>query len=115
MAQQKSLPSDPEQLLQFMDDLDSDFSDDDFEGYIDEEEWLESRRISVQQGESAVSVCDSREEVSSMRNGDGMENNDRMDVDWGCDSDGQDEGRADGGGSSGSGDKGGAGETEGGY
>ena len=113
MAQQKSLPSDPEQLLQFMDDLDSDFSDDDFEGYIDEEEWLESRRISVQQGESAVSVCDSREEVSSMRNGDGMENDDRMDGDWGCGSDGQDEGHADGGGSSGSGDEGGAGETEG--
>ena len=72
MAQQKSLPSDPQQLLQFMDDLDSDFSDD-FEGYIDEEEWLGSRRISVQQGESALSVCDSRE-VSRMRNGDGMEN-----------------------------------------
>ena len=70
----------------------------------------------MQQGdsirESVVSVCDSREEVSSMRNGDGMENDDRMDGDWGCDSDGQDEGRADGGGSSGSRDEGGAGETE---
>ena len=50
------MPSDHKQLLQLMDDLDSDFSDDDFEGYIDEEEWLESRRISVQQGEGAVSV-----------------------------------------------------------
>ena len=72
MAQSKSLSSDPEELLQFMDNLDSDFSDDDFEGYIDEgyideDEWLEetmSREISVQQKDgsrnSVVSVHGSR-------------------------------------------------------
>ena len=35
-----SLSSDTEQLLQIMDEMDSDFSDD-FEGYIDEDEWLD--------------------------------------------------------------------------
>ena len=80
MAQSKSLSSDPEELLQFMDNLDSDFSDDDFEGYIDEDEWLEetmSRRISVQQEDgsrgSVVSVHDSREGISSMWNSNGMD------------------------------------------
>ena len=80
MAQSKSLSSDPEELLQFMDNLDSDFSDDDFEGNIDEDEWLEgtmSRRISVQQEDgsrgSVVSVHDSRERISSMWNSNGMD------------------------------------------
>ena len=80
MAQSKSLSSNPEELLQFMDNLDSDFSDDDFEGYIDEDEWLEetmSRRISVQQEDgsrgSVVSVHDSRERISSMWNSNGMD------------------------------------------
>ena len=70
MAQSKSLSSDPEELLQFMDNLDCDFSDDDFERYIDEDEWLEetmSRLISVQQKDesrrSVVSVHDSRERM----------------------------------------------------
>ena len=103
MAQSKSLSSDPEELLQFMDNLDSDFSDDDFEGYIDEDEWLEERmgrQISVQQedgsGNSVVSVHGSRKRMSSNgmegvvnddgRNGsedgdgtEGSENGDRMD------------------------------------
>ena len=84
MAQSKSLSSDPEELLQFMDNLDSDFSDDDFEGYIDEDEWIEemmSRRISVQQEDgsrgSVVSVHDSREGISSLWNSNGMDA-------WGC-------------------------------
>ena len=45
MAQSKSLSSDPEELFQFMDNLDSDFSDDDFEGYINEDEWLEEEWV----------------------------------------------------------------------
>ena len=63
MAQSKSLSSDPEGLLQFLGNVDSDFSDDDFERYIDEDEWLEEtirRWISVQQKDgsrdSVVSV-----------------------------------------------------------
>ena len=51
-ASVKLLSSDPEELLQFMDNLDCDFSDDDFEVYIDEDESLEQtthRQISVQQ------------------------------------------------------------------
>ena len=103
MAQSKSLSSDPEELLQFMDNLDSDFSDDDFEGYIDEDEWLEERmgrQISVQQedgsGNSVVSVHGSRKRMNSNgmggvvnddgRNGsedgdgtEGSDNGDRMD------------------------------------
>ena len=69
-ASVKLLSSDPEELLQFMDNLDCDFSDDDFKGYIDEDEWLEktmSRLISVQQKDeskrSVVSVHDSRERM----------------------------------------------------
>eukprot|EP00731_Ephydatia_muelleri_P013715 Em0007g1025a len=36
MANKKTLPSDPEFLLQYLDDMDSDFSDEDFDGYIEE-------------------------------------------------------------------------------
>ena len=92
MAQSKSLSSDPEELLQFMDNLDSDFSDDDFEGYIDEDEWLEetmSRRISMQQKDgsrnSVVSVHSSRldgdvnDGTEGSENGDGMEGSENGD------------------------------------
>eukprot|EP00731_Ephydatia_muelleri_P012876 Em0007g186a len=34
----RKLPSDPEFLLKYMDDIDSDFSDDEFQGYVDEDE-----------------------------------------------------------------------------
>ena len=34
----RKLPSDPEFLLKFMDDIDSDGSDDDFDGYVDDDE-----------------------------------------------------------------------------
>ena len=99
MARQMSLPSDPQHLLQFMDDLDSDFSDDHFEGYIDEDEWLEEamrRRIDVQQGDgdgrnSAASVSSCRDEGNGMANemadvesdsdGDGMLWNDGLNSD----------------------------------
>ena len=86
MAQSKSLSSDPEELLQFMDNLDSDFSDDDFEGYTDEDEWLEetmSRRISVQQKDgsrnSVVSVHGSRLDGDVNDGTEGSENGDGMD------------------------------------
>lgn len=36
MANKKTLPSDPEFLLQYLDDMDSDFSDEDFDGYVEE-------------------------------------------------------------------------------
>ena len=36
MNRSRSLPSDPEFLLQFMEDIDSDCSDDDFDGYVDD-------------------------------------------------------------------------------
>ena len=36
MNRSRSLPSDPEFLLQFMEVIDSDCSDDDFDGYVDE-------------------------------------------------------------------------------
>lgn len=45
MAQSKSLSLDPEELLQSIDNLGSDFSDDDLEGYIDEDERLEEERV----------------------------------------------------------------------
>ena len=80
MAQSKSLSSDPEGLLQFMDNLESDFSDDNFEGYINGDGWLEetvSRQISVQQKDrnrgSVVSVHGSRERMSSRWNSNGMD------------------------------------------
>ena len=39
MAREVYLSADPEQLLQFMDELDSDYSDDDdFDGYIDNDD-----------------------------------------------------------------------------
>ena len=92
MAQSKSLSSDPEELLQFMDNLDIGFSDDDFEGYIDEDEWLEetmSRRISMQQKDgsrnSVVSVHSSRldgdvnDGTEGSENGDGMEGSENGD------------------------------------
>ena len=89
MAQSKSLSLDPEELLQFMDTLDSDFSDDDFEGYTDEDEWLEetmSRRISVYQNDgsrnSVVSEHGSRlgqREVRMVMGRRGSENGDGMD------------------------------------
>jgi len=68
-----------------MDNLGSDFSDDDFEGYIDEDEWLEERmgrQISVQQedgsGNSVASVHGSRKRMNS--NGmDGVVNDDGRD------------------------------------
>ena len=47
MGQSKSLSLDPEEPIQFMNNFDCDFSDD-FEWYIDEDEWLEetmSRQI----------------------------------------------------------------------
>ena len=116
MARQMSLPSDPEQLLQFMDDMDSDFSDDDSEGYIDEDEWLEEtmrRRMDVQ-GDVTVSstVCvngdggecnvDTLESMES--GGEGA----RMSGDWECD------GLEVDGGESGRGDEGDEMESEGG-
>ena len=36
MNNSRSLPLDPEFLLQFMEDIDSDCSDDDFDGYVDD-------------------------------------------------------------------------------
>ena len=38
MARQMYLPSDPEYLLQYMDDLDSDSSGEEFDGYIDDDD-----------------------------------------------------------------------------
>ena len=38
MAREVYLSSDPEQLLQIIDDLESDYSDDDFNGYIDDDD-----------------------------------------------------------------------------
>ena len=38
MAREVYLSSDPEQLLQIIDDLESDYSDDDFDGYIDDDD-----------------------------------------------------------------------------
>ena len=38
MAKEVYLSSDPEQLLQIIDDLESDYSDDDFDGYIDDDD-----------------------------------------------------------------------------
>ena len=37
MNRSRTLPSDPEFLLQYMEDIDSDCSDDEFDGYIDNE------------------------------------------------------------------------------
>lgn len=34
----RKLPSDPELLLQYMDEIDSDYSDDEFDGFVDENE-----------------------------------------------------------------------------
>ena len=34
----KTLPSDPELLLQYMDDIGSDYSDEGFDGYVEENE-----------------------------------------------------------------------------
>ena len=34
----RKLPSDPEFLLKYIDDIDSDCSDDEFKGYVDEDE-----------------------------------------------------------------------------
>ncbi|KAL5510116.1 hypothetical protein EMCRGX_G005605 [Ephydatia muelleri] len=38
MASRRHLPSDPEFLLEYMENIESDISDDEFDGYIDEEE-----------------------------------------------------------------------------
>ena len=38
MAREVYLSSDPEQLLQIINDLESDYSDDDFDGYIDDDD-----------------------------------------------------------------------------
>ena len=38
MARQMFLPSDPKYLLQYMDDLDSDSSNQEFDGYIEDDE-----------------------------------------------------------------------------
>ena len=38
MARQIYLPSDPEKLLQIFDDLESDSSDDEFDGHIDNDD-----------------------------------------------------------------------------
>ena len=38
MAREVYLSSDPEQLLQIIDDLESDYSDDDFDGYVDDDD-----------------------------------------------------------------------------
>ena len=38
MAREVYFSSDPEQLLQIIDDLESDYSDDDFDGYIDDDD-----------------------------------------------------------------------------
>ena len=37
MACNTKLPSDPEFLLQYMEDMDSDLSDDEFDGYVEEQ------------------------------------------------------------------------------
>ena len=37
MNRSRSLPSDPEFLLQYMEDIDSDCSDDEFDGYVDDD------------------------------------------------------------------------------
>ena len=44
MARQMFLPSDPKYLLQYMDDLDSDSSDEEFDGYIEDDEETIRRR-----------------------------------------------------------------------
>ena len=48
MARQIYLPSDPEKLLQIFDDLESDYSDDEFDGYIDnDDEEIQERMTRV--------------------------------------------------------------------
>ena len=47
MAKEVYLSSDPEQLLQIIDDLESDYSDDDFDGYNDDNEEIQERMTRV--------------------------------------------------------------------
>jgi len=47
MARQIYLPSDPEKLLQIFDNLESDYSDDEFDGYIDDDEEIQERMTRV--------------------------------------------------------------------
>ena len=47
MAKEVYLSSDPEQLLQIIDDLESDYSDDDFDGYNDDDEEIQERMTRV--------------------------------------------------------------------
>ena len=47
MARQIYLPSYPEKLLQILDDLKSDYSDDEFDGYIDNDEEIQERMTRV--------------------------------------------------------------------
>ena len=48
MARQIYLPSDPEKLLQIFDDLESDYSDDECDGYIDnDDEEIQERMTRV--------------------------------------------------------------------
>ena len=47
MAREVYLSSDPGQLLLIIDDLESDYSDDDFDGYIDDDEKIQERMTRV--------------------------------------------------------------------
>ena len=72
MACNQRLPSNPEFLLQFMKDIDSDLSDDDFDGYIDDNEVDESVRdeevgVELEGDDFRSGVHDGKSEVSEWR------------------------------------------------
>ena len=53
MNRSRSLPLDPEFLLQFMEDIDSDYSDDDFDGYMYVDDVTETLPVEVNDGGTA--------------------------------------------------------------
>jgi len=56
------LPSDPKYLLQYMDDLDSDSSDEEFDGYIeDDEETIRRRDEDLRCGNEVNGVSDEQD------------------------------------------------------
>ena len=67
MARKVYLSSDPEQLLQIIDDLESDYSDNDFDGYIDDDDDEEIQERMTRVGEIGSSLG------TDWSAGDGME------------------------------------------
>ena len=64
MARQMFLPSDPKYLLQYMDDLDSDSSDEEFDGYIeDDEETIRRRDEDLHCGNEVNGVSDEQDRM----------------------------------------------------